>query len=485
MALPLPRPLGLAPGFIPPLAVPLVVDALAPLAPAVGGAAAVATAAAAPVVAAALGAFAVGFAIGTGLNKLAQIWGLPKPGIWQAPIGPEPVNVLAGFGYYHYTRTVQHIYPAVRRCSDGVLLQAAYQTSETSRLYKGQGYGIHYTSQTATSTSVCAPGVNTLHQENIGPVGLLNADGSIVSTGYIVGGASVGADFNGPNYLDGEAQWIVTFDKVELNNRDVTPYQLTGNPTLLPATAFEPLAPLPRRKLPLIQPYIAPTVPEAEPVTQPAQPNTQPAQPETQPLKQPVLPIKETLIKIAPPVIAGALIVSRSGQLAAPAPALVPVTDPGTTFLGPALVPLTTSGPAPNLEAMAKEMGKQEDKLERIFAAQNARPSTDVLNDILQLAIKPLYDYIKTFFDDQPGGEYTFQAPCQINPVTGLPNSFVSSWPDQPDQFSALVARLDALAALLQIHKDVKQPVCDSVQTVVPFNNVTVHAYEVMPTPPP
>lgn len=206
-------------------------------------------------------------------------------------------------------------------------------------------------------------------------------------------------------------------------------------------------------------PLISPVLPEAEPVTQPAQP-------ETQPLKKPVQPIKETLIKIAPPVIAGALLVTRTGQLSAPAPALVPVTDPGTTFLGPTSIPLTTSGPAPNLEAMAKEMGKQEDKLERIFNAQNAKPSTDVLNNLLELAVRPLYDYIKTFFDDQPGGEYTFQAPCEINPVTGLPNSFASSWPAQPDQFSALVARLDALAALLQIHKDVKQPVCKQAPAV-------------------
>jgi hypothetical protein len=106
---------------------------------------------------------------------------------------------------------------------------------------------------------------------------------------------------------------------------------------------------------------------------------------------------------------------------------------------------------------IAQELGKIERKLEIAFSPpQWEGPSFDWGD--LWLAIRGLADFLKAQAD---GGTYEISSPCIKE---GLPGSasdpLTRSWSGSWGPTGQVIARIDALAGLLQDHKNLKQPNC-------------------------
>jgi hypothetical protein len=107
---------------------------------------------------------------------------------------------------------------------------------------------------------------------------------------------------------------------------------------------------------------------------------------------------------------------------------------------------------------MAQEMGRQEQKLSRLLE-RVGRPSDQGGNvaDLLGL----LGQILQLLESIDGAGGYGLNSPCNTNPVTGeqLPDR-VSEWGPSVGILPAIVKRLDALADLQQIGKELPQPIC-------------------------
>jgi hypothetical protein len=107
---------------------------------------------------------------------------------------------------------------------------------------------------------------------------------------------------------------------------------------------------------------------------------------------------------------------------------------------------------------MAREMGRQEQKLNRLLARPTGGggggeppqfPDLSWLQDLLQLLTSI----------DGPGG-YQLQGPCEVGPDGEPVPPRVAEWGASVGLERAVLKRVDALAELLQHHKDLRQPIC-------------------------
>jgi len=162
------------------------------------------------------------------------------------------------------------------------------------------------------------------------------------------------------------------------------------------------------------------------------------------------------------------------GAVPQPGPAAPPLPIPGTTpveapvttpttpadqhFPIPGAAPVTGNGPAPTLVAMAQEMGRQENKLNRVLRqVENPTGSPQPGPDLGDL-LRPLIDLLLTA--DGPG-EYALNSPCNIDENTGdQGEDLVAKFGPSVGIIGALAKRLDALAELHQFQKDLPQPTC-------------------------
>ncbi len=120
--------------------------------------------------------------------------------------------------------------------------------------------------------------------------------------------------------------------------------------------------------------------------------------------------------------------------------------------------PVRGNGPAATLKAIAQEMGRQEQKLSRLLE-RVGRPNDqgggngamlDLLGQILGLLLSA----------DGPGG-YAINSPCNQDPETGEQRpDLESTWGFSLTMEQNILKRVDALAELLQHHKDLPQPIC-------------------------
>lgn len=240
-------------------------------------------------------------------------------------------------------------------------------------------------------------------------------------------------------------------------------------PTRFPDVA-EPLEeerPKPVPYLPPFSPPPAPGAPVAPPISPPAPGETGTGAPAPDRLVPPV-----PIILLPPgqgPVETGQA--TGPGTINRPGitPVPVPVGPDGKPIPQPKPDPITTPndqtnigiitipgpGPAPqaDLQGIATEVGKIERKLEIML-----------LKDAFQLPelppqdLGPLFDAMQEILDILQGsygsGAYQLVAPCQEG-VTAT-----ASWAAGAGQFDRLSAKVDALAAIIQAHKNQRQPTC-------------------------
>jgi hypothetical protein len=205
-------------------------------------------------------------------------------------------------------------------------------------------------------------------------------------------------------------------------------------------------------------------------------------EPDALPAPSPLVPV--TPGRVAPPIIRPATPVSpqqpkvpaptatSNGTVIAPAPVPVPTTPEDAIFPVPGGRPVTGRTMTPTIQAVAQEVGRIEQKIDRMLNPDQGQwgDATDRLQLLWQL-LSQLYNALT---DGAPAGAYELSSPCVVD-ENGDRIIFETEWPEQGTNHGALLARVDAIAALLQTHKDLKQPNCHIPPVAVGGDFVTVN----------
>ena len=220
---------------------------------------------------------------------------------------------------------------------------------------------------------------------------------------------------------------------------------------IYPVPAPHPPVPEPE-PLPEPQPEPAPIVPLPYAPPQPADP--QPVE-QPRPVPSPVVP--PAVVPARPPLPAPPSTQPQTvpGTPTAPDGSVGPTPRPPTTttpvdnhYPVPGAPPVTGNGPRPTPEGIAQELGRIEQKLERTLNGEQNSQKWDLLWKFLEFAMAA-----------GSGGTYTMCEPCDPDgdgQYVTIPVGFGGGL----TQFAALSNRIDALAELMQAHKDLRQPVC-------------------------
>lgn len=218
------------------------------------------------------------------------------------------------------------------------------------------------------------------------------------------------------------------------------------------------------------QPAIVPPVPDAEPVTQP-----EPATPAEPPRRiAPPLPVPSSPPWVSPSrpgSIPGSVPgqfpsnptqptqpTSPDGTVTPTQPGPVTQTQPGSIVPWPGApsIPAIGPGPRPDLQGIAQEVGRIERKIDLMNTPGSGQNGFENLAELLGLL-----DQIWSFISATGSGTtYTLDSPCEVDDEgVKLPPIEIEA-PGAATQFQALLNRTDALAELIQAHKNLKQPGC-------------------------
>jgi hypothetical protein len=154
---------------------------------------------------------------------------------------------------------------------------------------------------------------------------------------------------------------------------------------------------------------------------------------------------------------------TKDGAIVPQAPAPVAVTPPHAHFPVPGAPPVTGNGPRPTPEGIAQELGRLEQKLARLSDPGPEGPGDG--SDRLQLLFDLIGRLIEFTTSMTSGGGYSLSSPCELD-ENG--NRIVSTveYAGAASSFGVLANKIDALAGVLQVHKDLKQPICKQTPAV-------------------
>jgi hypothetical protein len=246
----------------------------------------------------------------------------------------------------------------------------------------------------------------------------------------------------------GASPWAWPQEALALPDGYVTPEaKVESSPDV--ATLLQPLpypANVPEVEAPEVLPAVAPVEPGPEPQASPI-----------------VIPGP---VPLPLPVADPSGVTVQNGSVLAAAPLPVPVTDPTSIIPWPGAAPIPGTGtaPAPTLEGIAQEVGRIERKIEMMMSPTAPGNLRDLIG--------PIVEAILAFTS---GTVYTLDSPCEVDAEGNkLPPVEVQA-PGALTQFGAILNRVDALAELLQVHKDLKQPNCRGADVPVGGEFVTVN----------
>jgi hypothetical protein len=174
---------------------------------------------------------------------------------------------------------------------------------------------------------------------------------------------------------------------------------------------------------------------------------------------------------VAPPIVKPVPAVPQTLPAVDPLPEPEAVIKPQDEFL-PGGIRIPATRPPATMKGIATEVGKIEGKLALMLGAEPPKiPGTDVPANWLG----KLWEILSNV---EPAGSYTLTGPCEVD-ENGDPIVEIRErpWPLALNPFAALEHRLDALALLLQDHKDLRQPVC-KVAGQMQGRSVTVYFRE-------
>jgi hypothetical protein len=244
--------------------------------------------------------------------------------------------------------------------------------------------------------------------------------------------------------------WLGVPDPVQIEN------YLAPEP--LPLPAYVP------------QPATVPAVPDAEPVTQP-----EPATPAEPPRRiAPPLPVPSSPPWVSPSrpgSIPGSVPgqfpsnptqptqpVAPDGTVTPTQPGPVTQTQPGSIVPWPGAPSIPAIGPAPrpDLQGIAQEVGRIERKIDLMNTPGSGPNGFENLSELLGL-LGQIWEFLTA---SASGTTYTLDSPCEVDEEgVKLPPIEIDA-PGAATTFQALLNRADALAELIQAHKNMKQPGC-------------------------
>lgn len=276
-----------------------------------------------------------------------------------------------------------------------------------------------------------------------------------VETSDGLAGAQAIPTFVNPTTPGTVTSWISLFPwpQIDVDRQSLpNPVALPGLPAYLPSTA------------PTVQPTPG-TQPQVAPVVVPVQPGpSRPAVPAIVPARPPT---------IAPWLFPGAIPASQQTTPAgavAPLPLPLPQPTPaGNIFPVAGAPPLTAAGPRATIQAIATEVGRIEQKVDRML---NPAPPSNGLDRLGEL-MAVIGGVAEALLAAQSGGTYTMAGPCEVD-SSGEPIVDIREvqFPGALTVLGVMVNRLDALAVLLQEHKNLRQPTCRKKTPVGEFVTV-------------
>lgn len=250
--------------------------------------------------------------------------------------------------------------------------------------------------------------------------------------------------------------------KVVIRPGEVAEGSAPSEPTVLvPGTVPEiqpEVDPLPAIPAKPLAPPVTPTpAPEPEPDVVPVEPG-----PTAPPIVVPV-PVPGRPSPPPPPTPGKVIVVRPDGTLPQLPPAEAPTTPPDWHFPIPGAPPVVGNGPQATPGEMAKELGRLEAKLNALL-----NPTQDLFPSWQQLLVMIL----EAIYYSTQGTAYTLTEPCTLEPGE-TPRTITVDAPGGLTSFMVIQNRLDAIAQLLQAHKDLRQPTC-SVKPVLTGEWVSV-----------
>lgn len=231
----------------------------------------------------------------------------------------------------------------------------------------------------------------------------------------------------------------------------------------LPSPEAEPVpTPSPKpSQVPRPLPFPSPALPgtpgtAAPPVTDPVPQEPGPQRPPTvRPLPlPPVFPRPENAPGAQP---------LPNGLPVPQTPAPVAVTPPDAHYPVPGAPPVTGNGPRPTPEGIAQELGRLEQKLARLSDPGPEGPGDG--SDRLQLISDLINRLIEFATSMTSGGAYSLSSPCELDENGDRIVSSVE-YSGDTNAIGVLGNKIDALASVLQVHKDLKQPICKQAPAV-------------------
>lgn len=221
------------------------------------------------------------------------------------------------------------------------------------------------------------------------------------------------------------------------------PIEVPVAPTIRPAPAYPALPQVP----------VVPIVPDGEPLPQPSTVPVTPLAPAR------VLPTPATPRALPVP----GSVATQDGVVVPQRPAPVPTTPPDAHFPVPGAPPVTGNGPRPTPEGIAQELGRLEQKLARLSDPGPTGPGDGT--DRLGLLFQILGNVVEFLTSTQSGGGYGLSSPCELDD-NGDRIVTTVNYSGAPTTLGVVLNKLDALAGLLQVHKDLKQPNCKQAPAV-------------------
>lgn len=397
-----------------------------------------------------------------GVQALAHVWGLfnnPKPTVsvdWHGPEDPDalPWSVIQGTG-------------------NGVGNMTA--SFEHNTVFDFDEILVPNNATVSTWYSLVAPipGVGVSVRYNYR---FVDRDGVVQTKQVSVQGSPANIIF----YTnDGPGVRVVNWRIIQ--GSQTTPVAEIFFEDLEPVVIGTPAATAPIQLQPAVDPRSGLPAPIRTPYFEPP-PNIQTA-PGVLPSVVPTSPgpVAPAVVKPAlPPTVAPIRVPTttptKDGDLVAPAPAPVPATPQDAIFPVPGGLPVSGQTVRRTVQGIAQEVGRIEQKIDKMV---NPTPGQwgdrDDRSRILEEIARRILDAILSLTG---GTEYTLDSPCEVDEVTGekLPPVVVEA-PGGFSVFGSILNRIDAVAELIQVHKDLKQPNCKPKQPVGEF--VTVNFEEI------
>lgn len=221
----------------------------------------------------------------------------------------------------------------------------------------------------------------------------------------------------------------------------------------------EPLAepePLPRRPL-APPPVTVPTIPGSIPTTEPAPAGVPtPTTPRTSPppATLPRIPGFPAPVPTRTPSPTGTQ--TRPDGTLSPTPKTPVVKTPTDVHVIDG-IPIPGNGPRPTPEGTAQELGRIERKLAQLIDPKKDAPGQS--RDRLGWLHDNIGNIIDFFLSINDGGEYRISSPCELD-ENGDRIERVVTYDGNLQSLGVISNKIDALAELLQEHKDLKQPIC-------------------------